>query len=522
MLDSRTTVFMPSTEPSADNTARPLNTADISQSESDTLAPTESEFFEQLRVLQEHESSAAFESTALDKLYSHTITAIAAQIPAIADLPLPIPRKRRLTIRRLQDMLDALAELLLGHVARNSLPDTEITRWLWRVLHLLSRHLLISSVTAAPSSPGLWKRLHSTYLLADRCGLAQSTPAGAEHTLQDVYYAAVLLACAQPTSFTGREILFLDDYLERFSARIEIKDELSTQITETFWINPDADTPATPYSRKPALSGTSVDKFSCNRLALLLDTQLAALETGTPPAQINLPAFAASVAGQGVLNRLVNLWGNPGKRRFPRRRQNFRCQLCVGFDKLIGLYGNTHLAGETSTWMITNESPDGYTVMHIAGTTQAITVGDIAALRTEDGIGWQLCIFRWILSENSEHLELGLQVLSSQAYAANIILRDSGGTEVRRQPVLVLPPTPALRPNEALVVPSGTLGGYSRKLFLIIERDNIEIREIVTAGRDEQNGLIELYGIVTDWNTITTAEFVPGDNHERPKQDDSP
>ena len=78
MLDSRTTVFMPSTEPSADNTARPLNTADISQSESDTLAPTESEFFEQLRVLQEHESSAAFESTALDKLYSHTITAIAA------------------------------------------------------------------------------------------------------------------------------------------------------------------------------------------------------------------------------------------------------------------------------------------------------------------------------------------------------------------------------------------------------------------------------------------------------------
>ena len=513
---------MPPIESSADKAPGSLNTADNSRFTSNAQASTESELFDQLRALQEHESSAAFESTALDKLYLHTVAAVATQIPALIDLPLPIPHKRRQAIRRLQDMLDALAELLLGHVARNSLPDAELTRWLWRVLHLLSRHLLISSVTAAPSSPGLWKRLHGAYLLADRCGLTQSAPEGTEHTLQDVYYAAVLLACAQPTSFTGREILFLDDYLERFSSRVEIKDELSTQITETFWINPDADAPATPYSRKPAPPETLVDKFSCTRLARLLDIQLAALETATPAAQIDLPAFAASVAGQGVLNRLVNLWGSPGKRRFPRRRQNFRCQLCVGFDKLIGLYGNAPLAGETSTWMITNESPDGYTVMHIAGPTQAITVGDIAALRTENGTGWQLCIFRWILSENPEHLELGVQVISSQAYAANIILPDSGGTEVRRQPVLVLPSAPTLRPNEALVVPSGTLGGYSRKLFLIVERDNIEVREIVTAGRDEQNGLIELYGIVTDWNTITTPELMQGNDNERPEQDDGP
>ena len=72
------------------------------------------------------------------------------------------------------------------------------------------------------------------------------------------------------------------------------------------------------------------------------------------------------------------------------------------------------------------------------------------------------------------------------------------------------------------MVPSGTLGRYSRKLLLVIERDNIEVREIITAGRDERNGLIELYGIATDWDSVETAEFVPGDNHERPKQDDSP
>ena len=509
-------------EPPADTTARPLDQADAPRSPSNAPTSTESELFEQLRALQEHESSATLETTVLDNLYLRTVAVLAAQIPGLAEIPLPIPHKRRLTIRRMQDMSAALAELLLGYVARNSLPDAEISRWLWRALHLLSRHLLISSLTAAPSSPGLWRRLHGTYLLADRCGITQNVPEETERSLQDVYYAAALLGCAQPTSFTSREILFLDDYLERFSAHIEIKSELSTQIQETFWINSDSDAPATPYSRKPAPPETPVVSFSCTRLALLLDTQLAALETGTPPTQLDLPAFAASVAGQGVLNRLVNLWGNPGKRRFPRRRQNFRCQVCLGFDNLIRLYGKTRRASETSAWMITNESPDGYTVMHLSGPTQAISVGDVAALRADGGSGWQLCIIRWILSENQEHLELGLQILSSQAYAASIVLPDAGGNGVRRQPVLVLPPTPALRPNEALVVPSGTLGRYSRKLLLVIERDNIEVREIITAGRDERNGLIELYGIATDWDSVETAEFVPGDNHERPKQDDSP
>ena len=72
-------------------------------------------------------------------------------------------------------------------------------------------------------------------------------------------------------------------------------------------------------------------------------------------------------------------------------------------------------AGELTSWMVTNESPDGYALMHVTGKTNRVTPGDIVALRTENVADWQICIVRWALSENPEHLEIGLQVLATRA-----------------------------------------------------------------------------------------------------------
>ena len=47
-----------------------------------------------------------------------------------------------------------------------------------------------------------------------------------------------------------------------------------------------------------------------------------------------LPGFAASPGGHGVLRRLATLWGHPAKRKFPRRRQSYRADLCSGLDRL--------------------------------------------------------------------------------------------------------------------------------------------------------------------------------------------
>ena len=452
-----------------------------------------------LRQLKTPGAAHAQDASILDGLYTRSIAAVEACLPALAEISLPIPRKPRQSLRKMQEALAALAGLLLAAAADGMPADGARPLALWRALHLLSRHLLISSLTASPPGAGIWRRLHQAYVLADRHGAAHAVPAGAARSPQDEYYAAILLGCAQPTSFTSREVIFLDAYLERFSERVDTHHGDPAGSPVTFWIDPDSDAPATPYARKPPTPETPVRSFSCGRLAALLETQLAALEDGTPPEDLDLPLFAATAAGQGVLNRLINLWGNPGKRRFPRRRQNYRGELCLGFDNLCRLYRPVPQPVETSAWMITNESPDGYAVMHLAGKTRAITVGDVAALRTETGDNWQLCIIRWALSENQEHLELGLQILSSRAYTADVALpAETEEATACCRPALVLPAAPVLRPHEALVVPSGALAGRSKNLVLVVERDRVEVREISTARCDEQNGVIELYGIVPD------------------------
>jgi hypothetical protein len=196
------------------------------------------------------------------------------------------------------------------------------------------------------------------------------------------------------------------------------------------------------------------------------------------------------------MTRLIHLWGNPGKRRFPRRNQNYRSDLCLGFDNLCQIYKPESRPIVTSAWMVTNESPDGYAEMHLSGKTRAVKVGNVAALRTKKGDSWQICIIRWALSENQEHMELGLQILAHQAYAASVALPAKKDAKTSYRPALVLPAAPMFRRNEALIVHSGALEGHSKNLVLVIERDNVEIREIGNVSCDERNGLIELYRIM--------------------------
>lgn len=144
--------------------------------------------------------------------------------------------------------------------------------------------------------------------------------------------------------------------------------------------------------------------------------------------------------------------------------------------------------------MTTNQSPDGYALMHLAGKTGRLTAGDIVALRLEDGHEWQVCIVRWALSENPEHLEIGLQVLATQATAATLALPERDGAAALRR-VLVLPKLLPLRPTETMVTPSGVTREGGDKLILVIERHNIELRQIRAAHLDEQTSSVEVVAI---------------------------
>ncbi len=446
-------------------------------------------------------------------IYAQSIEAIdllRASLTSTA-LIIPIAKTTRRQVRSAQQLLRMLCEDSLKHIDDATPSATgwreAAGRTLWRSVHALAQHLLIGSLVAAPAAVGIWRQMHQLFATARRFGVSDYSPGSPQTTIKNVYFSAILLACIQPASFTSTEIAFIAAYLALYADDVELLEPAETVVpgensppagTATFWIDPTRDSSAFAYVRKAAPPQTPVDYFTCSRLAARLARQLGELEQGTSAALLGLPEIADTPAGQGVLRRLRMQWGEPSKRRFPRRRQNYRAQLCSGLRRLWRLLqAGSETPGDASHWMITNESPDGYALMHVSGKTTGLSVGDLTAIRSESGTAWQVCIVRWALSENQEHLELGLQILATHAQPARLGLKLADRGEALL-PVLILPTIGALRPAEQLVIPASALGKLPDKLVLVVEKGNVELREVKCQRLVENNSKIAILAIEPD------------------------
>jgi hypothetical protein len=457
-----------------------------------------------LKALRELAGTPHQHARALDGLYKRSATVISRLLPSLApDLVLPVPRKERRIVRSLLDLLqmladDTLAMLEAGRGQELSDPCQAPGLAVWRSLHAIAQQILVSSLIASPARTGAWQQLHQIYATARQLQLHAYVPRDLSRSVRDVYRSSILLGCAQPASMTPLEVLFLADYLERFAGQIEPLPATAAAAAGTFWIDPARDGPAISCLRRLSPPTVPLDGFSCIRLCLLLKTQIAQLEAGTPPQEINLPEFAGTPAGRGVLYRLADRWSDAGKRRFPRRRQDHRTLLATGIDGLWLLSRKGEATDVAlSTWMISNESPDGYAVMHVSGHTGALSVGDVAAVRTGSDPNWQVGLVRWAVSENPEHLELGLQILAPRAVPAILAHpSDKEGTEYSR--ALILPEIPRLRSGELLVIAAGVLPTHHQKLILVIEDQNVFVREVHCTRVHEQTSSVEILSIESD------------------------
>jgi len=454
----------------------------------DELAP----LYAHLTALRETVTTAHQRHKVLDLLYSRVHGAVERLLPELVGISLPLSRRTRHMVRGMQNILQMIAEDYLDTIndlderlIRGLRRPVELT--LWRAIDAFAMHLQISDYCASPPSPGIWDRLHRAYRTALEYDVADSSVRESPDTPRLAYQRALLLACAQPASYTSREIGFVIDYISRFGelANLAIAAD-DTPENGLFWIEPGRDAPPIAAARRPPVVGAVT--LQCIDIARLAQKQVAGLAGGASPENHDLPATAATPAGTGILRRLAHYWGHAGKRRFSRRRQNTRALLCIGLSALWQLLRNDETkAGELSSWMITNESPEGYALMHVSGKTSRVTAGDVVALRSEESEDWQICIVRWALSENPEHLEVGLQVLASRATPAMLAVVGDG-----QQSVLLLPPVVPVRLSEALIAPTGTSRIARERLVLMIERENVEIRELVATRLDEQTAAVEV------------------------------
>lgn len=467
--------------------------------------PSASDPLEDLVPLRNHLSAVA-DGPLPNKHWHPLLDLFRTRANGITDALRPLLHEATLPLaRRLRNIAQGLIEIH-GTLARGYLQAAteaqefhqakplDVSAICAQSLHHLALQYEVALLIAAPAPENLW---HHTYQAAHL--LAATTPPVA--TLPPSTIAAdrnlkriLALAAAQPESFTAQEIAFLTAYLRKFAVTVEIRPATPEAINEWHWLQEGRDLPPVAAARRPPPASKPLIFFSCAALARRAGDHRMRLDAGESQFDIDLPAGLAAEDCRNVLARAESRWSSPPKRQFHRRRHSYRVQVCTQLVPLWQLLrGDAESMADDSLpvtdWMVLNESPGGYAIMHVAGDVTGLAAGTVLGLRAGPG-PWNVCLVRWARSDNPEHVELGLELVAPTAEPVWVVRAGS----LPRQPVaaLLLPPLPRLDRSEAILTPRGH---YAQGTFTLMgERDGkIQLTSCLTGRLAMQTAGAEVF-----------------------------
>lgn len=385
--------------------------------------------------------------------------------PLLLDATLPVAKRLRTVAHGLMDVHGALASGYMK-VLRRATPALgdaapSAARLCALGLANLAQKYEVAQLVSSPVSADLWKQAQAFHRLLPDTVSQDATEA-------ELHLKAMLALCAaQPESLSPRENAFLADYLRSCASTVEIRPADAPLGADAYWLDETHGFPPTAASRRQPGHHVSM-QFSCFALSRMVASHLTRFAQGERPEAIGLPGQAALADYRNVLTRAIERWQSPPKRQSNRRRNGHRVQVCTHLGPLWqqlrdqGDATQAEVELPASDWMVINESASGYAVMHVAGELAGIVAGSAIGLRTTADKPWNICVVRWARSENPEHIELGLELLSPLAQAVRIVRRGADGEQLP-VPAFLLPPLPTLARDEALLTARGYFepGGFT-------------------------------------------------------------
>ena len=432
----------------------------------------------------------------IEGLHVRAQSAIEAIAPKLYSVKLPVSLNTRQTVRFMQDALEALIRLSLDLAEA---PDSQLVKGLgtpvdiaiWRILHAIGRQILLSDLTASPVAPGTWLSLHRAYLAARRHRVENRVPTGAQYSLQSLYARISLLGALPVSALSAQEWSCAYRLALRVPFEAVVTDsEPDADQGAILWITPELDNPPVHFDRKAPTEGALTLFILYRGLDDAFSRLIAPVQGGRPAAGL-LPDDISPRTAAIAMKRIRDYLRSPKKRRFPRRRQGYRATLSFGLPDTVHLL-KTRSDSEIdlSEWMIVNESPGGYAAMHVSGKPRKVQVGDLIGLLREGSRDWSICIVRWALSENHEHLELGLQEVSPKVTYARLATPGHVGAE--ELPALLLPAFPPLRTADAIAFAPGHRPADGHKHLIVIGGTSTQVREFKLGETLEQSLDVEI------------------------------
>lgn len=370
-----------------------------------------------------------------------------------------------------------------------------------RALKALHNRLVIAAYLTKPAPANLWQQAHRLFAITRSEPSPEKTVPKLDRHANRIYREMLALAVIQPERLSGAEVSATVDYLMRFAPAVVIRDDApATADYRLFWVDLASDSAPIPVARRLPDAGVDVVFFSCQRLGTLAAEHLRALEEGTDPQELLLPADAAQPAFRGLLHKLQESWVEPPTRHLLRRRQHYRVRMAVGLAAIACRLDNgCDRADEAMlpAWTVSNQSPSGYALVHEAGETAGVISGEVVAIRADSEKPWDICVVRRVLSERAGTLEIGLQVLASSARPVRLAFRHSANAPKALHTALLLPALPTLRTQDALVVAAG-VASSQRFVMVVEDNDNTRINQGRITSPDLHTAQIELFQFQDD------------------------
>lgn len=344
-----------------------------------------------------------------------------------------------------------------------------------QAMRALARRLAIGYRIYAPAPKTVWQELHLLFHLASKHRAAETFLPNRLDTPSSVYRGALLLAFAEPYRLMQGDVDRILGYLASFVDRsMLVPCAAATDGPGIFLIQPGRDVPGSALAKsRPAAPGSSNLALNCLPLVEVLLDQIDKLEAGMSLHALGLPANADQPMFRDLMQRLARQWGNVTTRQFGRLRTHARVEIFVGLRAIWNFLTHAISRGPfdaaSNVWMVTNESPGGFALMHISGKSEPIRVGEVVAVRTPEAC--YICFVRWVLSDNPEHLEIGLQQVAPGATPVGVGSEEA----VESEPALLLPEIPALRQAAAIVASYGQVDA-SREFLMDSEDTRLRIR----------------------------------------------
>lgn len=440
----------------------------------------------------------------LDLLQGRAETACAALKPRLAEAPLPLRAELRRTAKKLMDAHGLIAGAY-QRILIESLQRAAPTRRhspaanAGLALRSVAQRLEIAAMIASPAPPGLWHQAHAIHrLVQGRPAKAEIEPGRAADP-DHLYRAILALAIVQPERLTAQELVFAVDYISRFAPVVELGDTAhADSYQKSYWVDTQGDAAPCAVMRRAPPQKPGLLMISCMRLGTLAGEQLRWLDSGVAPDKLHLSPYAAEPRHRGLLQRLQECWSEPRARLLHRRRNSYAVRACVGLNAVWNLLtegGGSAQAARLSEWTVLNESPTGYALYRVSGDVEGLSNGAVIALRAAPDKPWDVCLVRWMYVDEQEHIELGVQVLSSCARPVQVVFRDPQKREAPH-PALLLPVIPALRANEAVVAPAGCCS--SRRFVMVVEGDRTRVLQGRLISLDLRTSAVDLFQYQTD------------------------